>query len=541
MAPKNTLRWRASAILSKAGEQRVRQITLLWALATASGCLWFLACPPYDASWLAWVAAVPGLLAIERAPTLRAALALGAWAGAVESIGGFYWLIECLGRFADFPWIAGAGVLALFAAARSLIFVAYAFVVRELRRGGRVPLALAAPLGMVLGEWAVPQLFPSGQFISQAWHPLVIQVAELTGPAGVTALLMAVNGALLDLGLARRRALAPAALTAAVLAAALVFGAVRMRQVDAAASAAPRLRIGLVQPNVAYRNDGQFSSAEALRELDTLQSETRALERGGAELAVWSEGSYPVTLPRELVHDFGADSAAMIRRDVGIPVLIGADTYDSARELAYNSAWLLDSNGAITGRYDKSRLLAFGEYIPGLHWFPVLRKLIPAGLGRFEPGAGPAAFAFTDPRGHAWRFAPVICYEDILSDYLREVGRERPTLLVNLTVDSWYGARAEPWQHLALAVFGAVELRTPMVRAVNSGVSALIDASGRLRARTEAYDPYVNPRPATGLLVEVAAASGAATPFVSYGEWLAYLCAGLTVLIGWRQRRAAPT
>ena len=83
-----------------------------------------------------------------------------------------------------------------------------------------------------------------------------------------------------------------------------------------------------MQPNIAYSNDPDFSPEEARRELTALQEESRRLEAAGAELVVWSEGSYPVALPRELRTDFPPDSAAMIRRGLAGPVIIGADTYD---------------------------------------------------------------------------------------------------------------------------------------------------------------------------------------------------------------------
>src|ERR1700728_2069409 len=203
------------------------------ALVTLSGCLWFLAVTPFDLSALAWIAAVPMLLAVDRAPSFKQALFLGWWAGVVETAGGFYWLIDVMQRFADFPWWAAALVLLLFCAARALIFLLFTGVVCGIRRWRRIPMTLLAPLGLVSCELVVPQLFPCGQWISQAWHPLVIQIAELTGPLGVTALLMLINGALYDLAVDRRSARYPALAAAALLAAALIFGAVRMRQVDA--------------------------------------------------------------------------------------------------------------------------------------------------------------------------------------------------------------------------------------------------------------------------------------------------------------------
>jgi apolipoprotein N-acyltransferase len=511
-------------------------------LVTVSGCLWFLACAPFDLSALAWIAALPMLLAIERAPTLGRALFLGWWAGVVETAGGFYWLIEVMQRFADFPWFAAVLVLLLICAARALIFLLFTGIVCSIRRGRRVPMTLLAPIAMAGCEFLIPQLFPCGQWISQAWHPLIIQITELTGPLGVTALLMTVNGALYDAWESPRRARLPLMSAAAVFAAALIFAAVRMRQIDELIAHAPQLKVGLVQPNFRYTMTGEFSRDEALGQLTALQEQTRRLEREGAQVVVWSEGTYPAALPRDFNADYPSDSPAMIRRGIEGPVIIGADTYDSVHDAAYNSALLLDSKGLVAGRYDKVRLLAFGEYMPGIEYFPWLKNLMPAAAGRFTAGAAPALLSLRDAQGRVWTFGPVICYEDILAGYLRQVGELHPNLIVNMTVDSWYGARTEPWEHLALAVFATVELRTAMVRSVNSGVSALIDPNGRLLRKTYANDPYREPRAADGIVVSAPRMSGGHTVYVRYGNWFAYLCIAatlLTALSAIRRRRAA--
>jgi len=508
-------------------------------LASVSGCLWFLACPPFDVPGLAWIAAVPMLVAIERAPTLRTALVLGWWAGVVETAGGFYWLIELTQRFAGFPWVAGALVLFAYCAARALIFLLFTAMVCAIRRRRRVPLALLAPIGMAISEFVVPQIFPCGQWISQAWHPLLIQIAELTGPLGVTALLMVVNGALADLlareTYARRSALAAGVLLAAVL----MFGGIRMRQVDALIKAAPRLAVGLVQPNFAYSADGELTREEALRQLGAMQDQSQRLQHAGAELIVWSEGSYPVTLPREFAEDLPLQSLGHIRRGFTAPVIIGGNTLEANEEDAYNSALLLDSDGKAIGRYDKVRLLAFGENIPGIEMFPWLRNLLPEGVGRFKAGAGPGIMVLPTGVGQTWRLGPVICYEDLLPGFIRGVGRLHPDLLVNLTSDSWFGARSEPWEHLALSVFATVELRVSLVRSVNSGISALIDPNGRLLAKTYADDPYRDPRPADGLLVSAPKMSGGHTLFVAGGNWFPYTCmlAMLVIFVSVSRRR----
>jgi apolipoprotein N-acyltransferase len=509
------------------------------ALSTLSGCLWFLAVTPFDLSALAWVAAVPMFMALERTASFRRALFLGWWAGLVETAGGFYWLIDVMRRFADFPWIGAAAVFLLFCATRAIIFLFFTGAVLAIRKRIRVPMTLLGPIAMVSCELLVPQLFPCGQWISQAWNPLVIQVSELTGPLGVTALLMMINGALYDLSLEPRAARYPAMASIALLGAALIFGAVRMRQTDEIAARAARLKVGLVQPNFAYTIDGEFSRDEALRQLTALQEQSRRLEQEGAQLLVWSEGSFPVALPRDFSADFSADSLAMIRRGFSVPTLIGAEMYDPAHEDAFNSAILLDRNGKVAGHYDKVRLLAFGEYVPGIETFPWLREFLPAGAGRFTAGPGPGVISLQGPNGDAWRLGPVICYEDILQGFLRDVGQLHPDLLVNLTSDSWFGADTEPWEHLALAVFASVEMRVGMVRAVNSGVSALIDPNGRVTQKTYADDPYRHPRGADGMVVTVPKMAGGHTLFVAVGNLFAYLClAGTLVLLGSARVRA---
>jgi apolipoprotein N-acyltransferase len=225
---------------------------------------------------------------------------------------------------------------------------------------------------------------------------------------------------------------------------------------------------------------------------------------------------------------------------VQIPVLIGASTYDAARNDAFNSALLIDRSGRMIGRYDKVRLLAFGEYIPGIETFPWLKNLLPVGAGHFTAGTGPGVLTVQDPAGLSWRLGTVICYEDILPRFLRRVGLLQPNLLVNLTSDSWFGANAEPWQHLALAVFSTIELRVAMVRAVDSGISALIDPNGRLLQKTYADDPLLNPRAADGIVVTAPRMEGGHTLYVAVGDSFAYLCIGASLLLLARARLKKP-
>jgi apolipoprotein N-acyltransferase len=500
-------------------------------LSTLSGCMWFLSCTPFHLSALSWAAMVPVLFVLDRAATQAKAILFSWWAGAVMVGGGFYWLIELLRRFADLSSPAAVLLYLLFCAYQGSVFFLFGWAVRAIRRRNAFPMALLAPLVMVACEWIVPLLFPSHLAIMQAWHPMVIQIADLTGPLGVTALLLMVNGAIYDLLTSGRRAALPVLVSAMVLAAALLYGYLRMRQTDALIAAAPKMVVGVVQPNVAYNLKGVRHPEQAQTQLAALQEQSRELASAGAELIVWSETSYPYILPRDFASDFPSASQSTIRSGFTTPLLMGALTRSFPDTRAYNSALLLDSSGHVAGRYDKMRLLAFGEHVPGIERFPWLRRYLPNGIGNFTPGSEAKVLPLTRPDGSTVKLGPIICYEDILPEFLRSVGTLQPQLLVNITNDTWFGENAEPWQHLALAVFASVEQRTSMVRAVNSGVSAVIDPNGRAVQETYAVDPYLHPRPADKMMATVPLIEGGHTIYETIGNLFAYLCTVFTAVL----------
>jgi len=495
------------------------------ALATLSGCLWFLSCTPFDVSTLSWIAMVPLLYVVDRIGTRLRATLFSWWAGAVMVGGGYYWIIALLRRFAGLPLPGAFLVYVLFCAFQGSVFLLFGFFVGAIRRRSALPMTLLAPLAMVTSELLVPLLFPAHQGIMQAWHPLVIQIADLTGPAGVTALLLMVNGAIYDLLTRKRQALAPAIAAALLLAASFVYGYFRIRQFDAASAAAPQLAVGVVQPNVAYNEKGVEHPELAGQQLAAMQAQSRALENAGAQLIVWPESSYPYGLPRDFLKDFPESNPRQIKRGFAAPLVVGAVTFSSDGQKIYNSALLIDRDGRPAGRYDKMRLLAFGEYIPAADEFPWLRRLVPPGFGDFTPGTEVPTLPLATSDGRVWKLGALICYEDILPGLIRRISAQHPNLLVNITNDTWFGEKAEPWQHLALAVYASVEQRVSMVRAVNSGVSTFIDPTGRIIEKTYAVDPHFHPTPASAALAKLPLLEAGHTLFAKVGNLFAYLCA----------------
>jgi apolipoprotein N-acyltransferase len=192
---------------------------------------------------------------------------------------------------------------------------------------------------------------------------------------------------------------------------------------------------------------------------------------GPPDLVVWPETSLPVLLERS-----DAARVQLTVASAGSPVLIGAQRVEAFA--ARNSLAVVDGGGTLTEVYDKHHLVPFGEYLPlqGLAdrlGITALAAVLPGGYG---PGEGPVLLDLGPGLGQAF---PMICYEAIFPGYIREVGA-RPDWMVHVTNDAWFGTFSGPWQHLALARLRAAEQGLPILRAANTGVSAVIDGRGRV-------------------------------------------------------------
>ena len=211
-----------------------------------------------------------------------------------------------------------------------------------------------------------------------------------------------------------------------------------------------------------------------------------------------------------------------------------------ADDSPYNSAIFLDAEGNFAARFDKIFLLIFGEYIPFHDTIPAIRKILPRQAGHFTRGKQINTFPLRHG-GETYDLGPMICYEDILADFNRKLAGKHPDLLVNITNDAWYGATSEPWEHMALSVYRSIEMRTDLVRSVNTGVSAFISATGEVYDKTYAVDPSVDPRGVDGIVNDVALQEGGHGVFARFGDVFGYMCVGGTLFLWlvwpWQERR----
>ncbi|APS00071.1 apolipoprotein N-acyltransferase [Pajaroellobacter abortibovis] len=438
--------------------------------------------------WLfAAVAFVPFWLAIYRQST-RSAFWIGLWGGTVVNIAGFYWIFHCLREFTPFPPFLCAVLMVIVCVFQGGRHAVMAWFCQRLQEQKYAP-ALAWMGAFVITEQCYPLLFP--YYFGAVTHtqPILMQTAELGGPILVGCVLVFVNIGIAEcfLSLVDKRSPSFCLIGAcsAVVVAALGFGWARIHTIERKLQDAEPLQVGLVQANVGFFE----RHTEANENLQRHQRMTEQLREEKVDLVVWSEAwAIPPLV------ESGAFSLLerYIFLDIHVPLIFGVVLVrkGASRDDAqwFNSVLIADQQGIIRGRYDKQKLLMFGEYIPFGDLFPVLYQWSP-NTDRFTPGISQEPLLL-ETHGKTHAITPLLCYEDIVPSFANRLVRHaHPELLVNLTNDIWFGNTVAPWEHLALAQFRSVEHRRYLLRGTNSGITSVVDPVGRLIAFSQPFEP----------------------------------------------------
>jgi apolipoprotein N-acyltransferase len=297
----------------------------------------------------------------------------------------------------------------------------------------------------------------------------------------------------------------------------------------------PMPRVGIVQASIPQ--EIKWDPRHAREAFQAHLDVSWQAAEGGVDLLVWPEASVPVFLQLEREY---LDSVLSLARETSSLLLVGGvglEPNRSRREFRYyNSVFLIDPEGVLAARYDKSRLVPFGEYVPFRQLLGFLSGIATGiAAGDVTPGPGPRAFDL-DPLGPAHALGPLICYEVIYPDLVRRAARSGAQVIVNITNDAWYGRTSAPHQFLVIAAMRAAEHGLPMVRAANTGISAIVDADGAVVSATPIYER-------TALRGSLPGRHQRATPYTWLGDWIVWASwgilalAGGRVLVGRRQRR----
>jgi apolipoprotein N-acyltransferase len=353
--------------------------------------------------------------------------------------------------------------------------------------------------------------------------PVFLQIADLGGPLLVTALVNVMN---VGVYLVARQLLRDKrviqwrepAMAVAITAAAAGYGLYRIAQVDTQILEAEAITVGMPQLNMGMlgkhedRYRGHRRHIAMSREIE---------QEASPDLIIWPESAYTFFLREDVTN-----IKKRVMGPLSTPLLFGGLQWRrvDGRKRYYNTVFMADGDGEILGHYDKTYLLAFGEYLPFADQFPILNEWSPRS-GNFTPGDHVRPVPFRDHR-----ISVLVCYEDIIPGFVRKAVREaRPHLLVNVTNDAWFGDTTAPWQHLALARFRAIEHHRYLVRSTNSGVSAIIDPVGRVLHHTGVFTTE-------SLTGEVRMLEGS-TLYGVLGDWPGYASLAFCLFALWFRKR----
>jgi apolipoprotein N-acyltransferase len=507
------------------------------AAAVLSGVLLVVCFPLADLGSVAFVALVPLLLSL-RGSSWREAAHRGFLCGAVFFTGLLYWLVHVMTHYGGLPLVAGVGFLLLLVGWLALFFAGFAACQAVLleRRG---PAAfLLAPVLFVAFEILRGRLltgFPWGLIGYTQWRrPALVQLTAWGGIYALSFLVVLVNAAvalLLAGGRSRRSGFAAAA---ALLAAVAAGGAGKIALRGVARGDGEPITVAAIQANVPQ--EIKWLRGHETQIVSGLLAQSASAAAQGARLVVWPESSSPLAL--SYGDDPGAPAAPPARdrepfeqvaswvRSARLTLLTGSVGYRrvEGRLRAYNSAFVIGPDGVPAASYDKVHLVPFGEYVPLQRLLFFVDRMVQGAVAEFLPGERTEPL----PTG-VGRAGTFVCYEAIFPELVRRVAR-RADFLVNITNDAWFGKSAAPYQHLAMASVRAAENRRWMVRAANTGISAIIDPAGRVRRRT--------PLEVETVLLGSVAPRSDTTFYARTGDLFAWACVILTAVLAAAHRSA---
>jgi len=431
-------------------------------LSVLSGVLLCLCYPTLSWSWLAWIALVPLLVSIHSTSRMRTVL-LTWFSGFIFFTGSLHFL-----TFVDFAaWPA----LALL---ESLYWILLGFLFFEVRQfSSRFFRILGVALSFTAIEFLRSEIPVWGFGLnlishSQAYHPAMIQVASVGGAYLLSFCIVFANASLAEylIGKKCQRFLIVGALLIALFV--FLFGAKKLNEYKQLGS--EMLRVSVIQPNIPQSVKWALMAKKDVIEIHQNLTKLAALRE--PELIIWPEASFPGYLNA----DYDSGKVFELARSAKAPILVGSPYWESETRV-FNSAFLIDESGSVTGRYDKIKLVPFGEYIP---WKFILGWLTPIahtmGVGNFTPGDHVYLFKWKKDLP----FAVLICFEDVFSDLARKAVNQGARFLTVITNDAWFGPTGAPWQHLQSSIFRAVENGVPVIRSANTGVSGFISAEGKI-------------------------------------------------------------
>ncbi len=487
--------------------------------ALLSGIFMAAAFPSLNIQALGWVCLVPLLTAVWRLDPFRGFL-LGSIAGAVFHLGLIYWITVSMTVYGGLPWFCSVPILILFSLFLGLFtglpLCVCCAVKKKLGWGFTATLPFTWTAVEYIKSWLLTG-FPWDNLAYSQFQVLpLIQIADITGVYGVSFVLVLVNctaAAMLQAFMHKKKVpVAEIATSLALVGMALGYGYQRVTANSTPPHGSP-VKICLVQPNIPQ--DLKWDPGYLTATLEKLRILTHACIAERPAMVIWPEAATPFFYQAEETY---RAILAEIVRETGVHLLFGSPSYEEipGGQQFFNSAFLLSPRNGIVGKYDKIHLVPYGEYVPLQRFFPFIQKMV-EGISDFSPGRDIQNMSLA-----GCRFATLICYEIIFPDLVRRFVDRGAQFIVNITNDAWFGATSAPHQHLAMAVFRAVENKRCIARCANTGISAVIGPSGAIIRQTNIFTEAV--------LSDMIYCIQQRTVYTRYGDIFALLCVAAGIL-----------
>lgn len=413
----------------------------------------------------------------------RAAFIKGFVTGFVWQLIGELWIVVALNIYGGIPLAGGLAIVLVIVIVLALHMGLFSWLLSI--TSGRFPLILSAPPLFLTVELirtyigtGYPWLMPS---YALADFTALIQVLDLTGVFGLLLLIMIINITAYEIVrffLKQRSFPIPhTAVSVILLALCLIYGVLRINQIDGK-EVLKNETVALIQGNI--KQDQKWDDNYSGGITGKYAALSLEAEKAGPSLVIWPEGALPYSMNvnKENVPLF---KSASFNADY----LIGVITYErlkGKKSRSYNSAFYISPGGKIKGMYHKTHLVPFSENVLLDDYIPFIRKLVPPVAGDFTPADQIKVF---DHDGS--KFGVLICFEAIFGMLSRRFINDGAQFLVNITNDAWFGDTSGPYQHFDMAKFRAIEGRVYLVRAANTGISAIIDSAGKVIKKTELF------------------------------------------------------
>ncbi len=430
---------------------------------------------------LAWVCFVPVLFAIKNKKP-KESFFLGILTGLIINWVALYWLVGTLTRFGGLPVAVSILFIFIFCLYSSIQFGIFTYFISKFKllQAKSALNCLIIALIWAAVEYFYPVLFPYGIGNSQGFYLSIIQVVDLFGLNFLSFLILFINVSVFFLLKGEKFPTSTAILSVIIIIFILIYGYFRINNINSIVQNSEKINVGIVQANFDFfeKNiENEFFITERHQKMSE--------EIKNADLIIWPETAIQHWFPTN-GKIYQVQDTRNVAPDIkGTYFLIGGLSFIAKESwngnkyqinyIKHNTAFLTDSKSNILGRYNKIKLLLFGEYFPQINSkLGFIKKIIPA-VGDLTPGE---ELNLLEVKEKELRIGTLICYEDIIPYFGREFANKGSNLLINLTNDAWFGKSTAPYQHLLVSIPRAVETRRYFIRSTNSGVSAIISPTG---------------------------------------------------------------